>query len=76
MKKCTIAKSRLSEFEDFILGLGYELDSCEGKAFQVMRIKIPNYPMGILFNGKSPVHYSANEAAMPFVTKFIRRNKQ
>ena len=31
--------------------------------------------MPIIFNGKSPVHYSCNDAATPYVRKFIKECK-
>ena len=74
--KCTIAKSKLDDFAKFNERLGYELDDCANHAHQVMRFKIPKSPMAILFNGKSPVHYTANEAAMPFVIKYIRSKRK
>ncbi len=73
--RSTLAKSKLEEFKKFVVYLGYEIDDSSKHAFQVMRFKIPGYPMAILFNGKSPVHYTANEAAYPFVQKFILTNK-
>ncbi len=72
----TIAKSKLDEFGKFVESLGYNLDNCDTHAFQVMRFKIPKYPMAILFNGKSPVHYTANEAAMPFVLKYLESKRK
>ena len=73
--KCTIAKTKLKEFSKFVEYLGYDIDDCEKHAHQVMRFKIPKCPMGILFDGKPPVHYTANEAAMPFVLKYLRSKK-
>jgi hypothetical protein len=67
----TLAKSKLNEFKSYVEGLGYLVDTENFPPFQVLRFKIPNHPMAIIFNGKSPVHYSANEAAVPFVNKFI-----
>ena len=71
----TLAKSKLGEFKSYVEGLGYLVETENPAPFQVLRFKLPKQPMAILFNGKSPVHYSANESAIPFVNKFINQLK-
>ena len=73
--KNTLAKSKIDEFKLFVEYLGYKTQIKNLPAFQVLRFKIPNAPMAIIFNGRSPVHYTANESAIPFVSKFIRSIK-
>ena len=43
--------------------------------FEVLRFDADGY-MPIIFNGKSPAHYSCNEAAIPYVRKFISQSKK
>lgn len=71
--KNMLHKSKLEDFKRFVKFLGYDIT--EGKAScEVARFKIPSNPMGIIFEGKSSDHYSVNNAAMPFVDKFIATN--
>lgn len=65
----TLHKTKIDEFKSFIKWLGYKEEKPKGQ-FEVMRFKIPGHPVGIVFNGKSPEHYSLNNAAAFFMGRF------
>jgi len=71
----TLHKSKLEDFKKFVESLGYEFGNPILGSHEVARFKIKGHPMGIIFKSKSNVHYSVNEAAHPFVSKYIRSKK-
>ena len=68
-------RNKLEEFKRFLTSLNYKLLEPKG-FFEVLRWKNDKgEPMPIIFNGSSPEHLSCNNAARPFIYKFINQNK-
>ena len=78
IKKNLLHKNKLEQFKTWLeKKYGRCIHKTKGK-FEVLRWCRDNEyngPMPIIYNGKSREHLSCNEAAIPYVRKFIRQSK-
>lgn len=71
-RKNILHRSKLEEFTAWLNAEGFE--PVERAAnFEVLRWKVKGQPMPIIFDGKSPEHFSCNDASVQTVYKFINR---
>ena len=77
-KRSLLHREKLKDFKAWLEdNHGWCIHPNKGQ-FEVLRwSKDDEYggAMPIIYNGKSPVHYSCNEAAAPYVRKFINQSK-
>ena len=67
-------KNKLGLFKEWLAAQEISTLPVKGN-FEVLRFNASGV-MPIIFSGKSPDHYSCNEAATPYVRKFIRQSKK
>lgn len=74
-KRNLLHKKNLEEFKAWLVDHGRTLLPTKGD-YEVLRWKHGKGDMPIIFNGKSPVHYSCNDVAIPSIRKFIEYKKR
>lgn len=73
--KNVLHRSKLEDFIQWLVDKGHSPIK-NAASFQVLRWKVKGSPMPIIFDGKSPEHFSCNAASIDFVYDFIKESKK